>query len=248
MQHLWVFASDESARILDSALGSIYQIWHCPALPVEPINPPNIHPQKIDEVIFISANAIKYGVPIFQQHFLAMNPHPRAWVMGAMTQNQLEGIFPTINIPKTGNDSEALLAEPAFASAHRNTRTVLIFKGEGGREILAPTLRARGAQVIEIAVYRRLSSPYLIDIVRQRWAQNAAPEGLIVLSNLALSTLHSMLALIPARNDTLLRLRDCPLFVHHWKIRDQAIEWGFTQVYAQRGLQALITALRQRTP
>ena len=51
-------------------------------------------------------------------------------------------------------NSEELLAHPALASVEGTG--IVIFKGEGGRELLGETLRARGARVEECPLYRRV--------------------------------------------------------------------------------------------
>ncbi len=46
------------------------------------------------------------------------------------------------------------MAEPLLQTVA--DKAILIFSGEGGREILADTLQARGAKVTKVATYRRL--------------------------------------------------------------------------------------------
>lgn len=57
--------------------------------------------------------------------------------------------------PENGFDSEAVLALPEFSADSLAGRQVLLVRGEGGRELLADTLRARGAVLEQVSVYRR---------------------------------------------------------------------------------------------
>ena len=52
-----------------------------------------------------------------------------------------------------GATSESLLDLPGFADLAG--RGVLLVKGSGGRELLREALAARGAEVLDVAVYRR---------------------------------------------------------------------------------------------
>jgi len=126
---------------------------------LEPLDPGPLQaiiPQleQYDWAVFISANAVERALtPI-----LAVRSWPvdtRIAVIGRRSAQALQhygleaDLFPT-----TQFNSEALLALPALQQI-RNQRFV-IFRGNGGREYLATTLRRRGAQVDYIEAYRRV--------------------------------------------------------------------------------------------
>ncbi len=56
-----------------------------------------------------------------------------------------------------------LLGLPELAAARVTGRRVLLVQGEGGRELLEPALRARGAMVGVARVYRRVTLPLALD-------------------------------------------------------------------------------------
>ena len=101
--------------------------------------------------IFISANAVRFGLPQLGSA-LARDSDLTVIAVGNKTRDTLaaEGIQAQVPVRA---DSEGLLAMPALSAP--DSRDVVIVKGEGGRELLASELTARGARVTEWACYRR---------------------------------------------------------------------------------------------
>lgn len=103
--------------------------------------------------IFISPTAARQGMA-------AVNA-TRAWPPGLAVAAVGQGTAKALHElgigevlrPDTGADSEHLLALPQLQAMAG--KAVVIFRGEGGREVLAQTLRARGAQVTHVECYRR---------------------------------------------------------------------------------------------
>jgi len=105
---------------------------------------------RADVLIFVSANAAQYAFPLLPEQ-LPLDIGIAA--VGSATARALtgNGLEPTL-VPQR-MDSEGLLALPAL---HEVTgQTIYILRGNGGRELLAETLRERGAQVHQVEVYRR---------------------------------------------------------------------------------------------
>ena len=101
--------------------------------------------------IFISANAVRFGLPQLGSA-LARDSDLTVIAVGNKTRDTLvaEGIQAQVPVRA---DSEGLLAMPALSAP--DSRDVVIVKGEGGRELLASELTGRGARVIEWECYRR---------------------------------------------------------------------------------------------
>ena len=93
----------------------------------------------------------------------------------------------------------------------------MIFRGDGGRELLGDTLSARGAIVEYVTCYRR-SKPVLD---AGEWL-NAHPDAMLVTSSEALAHLRQIAQ--PALYTT-------PLFVPHPRIAELARRQGWMQVY-----------------
>jgi uroporphyrinogen-III synthase len=103
-----------------------------------------------DFAIFVSANAVEYGVADiarWPQKLTALAPGPG-------TAEALAAVGITrVRIPATTYDSEGMLALPELASVQG--KRIVILRGEGGRAQLGATLAARGAHVEYVDCYRR---------------------------------------------------------------------------------------------
>jgi uroporphyrinogen-III synthase len=103
--------------------------------------------------IFVSANAVQLAVPRLRARGVDL-ARLRLAAVGQKTAAALKALGCEVDIcPCEAFTSEALLALPAMHSVRG--QGVIIFRGEGGRELLAEALRARGALVEYAEVYRR---------------------------------------------------------------------------------------------
>lgn len=111
---------------------------------------------RFDIAVFVSANAVDYGLALVRTD-AAGGLRPRIAALGAATARRLRDQGCQVHIqPQDAYNSEALLALPALAADAVRASTIVIFKGEGGLELLADELRARAAEVVVAEVYRRL--------------------------------------------------------------------------------------------
>lgn len=108
---------------------------------------------RFDLAIFISPTAAQRGLAAVK----TCCSWPKGLAMAAIGQGTAQALgalgFTQILEPDDGADSEHLLSLPELQQV--SSRHVVIFRGEGGRETLAETLRARGAQVAYAECYRR---------------------------------------------------------------------------------------------
>ncbi len=109
-------------------------------------------------VVFVSPNAV--------EQFFALRPEGAAWPAGTLAGSpgpgtsrvlQRLGVSPAAIVEPAGDaaqfDSESLWAR--LAQHAWQGKTVLIVRGESGRDWLADTLRAHGAEVGFVTAYRR---------------------------------------------------------------------------------------------
>ncbi|TSA48487.1 MAG: uroporphyrinogen-III synthase [Nitrosomonadales bacterium] len=175
-----------------------------------------------DWAIFISANAVEYGVP----RVLARGVWParvRCAGIGPTTAAALGdfGITQVLTPPQRF-DSEGLLALPEMQGMAG--KRVVIFRGTGGRDLIAKTLRARGAEVIFAECYRRHNPQTDAGDLSRLW-QNKQLQAIIVTSS---EVLRNLLDLASDGKEAGCAdwLRATPLYVSHPRIGELAREHG----------------------
>lgn len=186
--------------------------------------------------IFISPNAVNYAWPALSDcvPWPALT-RPAAVGPGTVTALRAKGVDHCL-APQTRFDSEALLALPELAEAAVRDRRVIIFRGDGGRELLAETLRARGAQVDCIPCYRRSAPQAGFDAWLAAW-QGEGIDAITLSSSEGLRYLWQ--GLCSAGRDC---LRQTPLFVPHARIAESARALGLEKVILTAGADAGLLA------
>lgn len=139
-------------------------------------------------LIFISVNAVEHAL-----QFINPSKLPDGLQIAAIGKRTAQALtdhgFKVSFQPETGFNSEALLALNAFQSPQIEQQSILIIRGQGGREHLANTLRLRGAQVNYAEVYRRCRPTIDPEPVLALWAQSGI-QIVTVTSNEALKNLY----------------------------------------------------------
>lgn len=174
-----------------------------------------------DWFIFVSTNAVTHALPVFAGAGLKCSPGLLA--VGQTTaslvqkhQSQLGG--GEVILPKDGTDSESLLALPCLQSV--KDQRVGIFKGQGGRTLMADTLKSRGAEIMTFDVYQRLCPNYDEEIINGLW-EAEPPEAIVITSVEALENLYAIMSKFSAE------LCATPLVVVSERIRNRSEALGF---------------------
>lgn len=175
--------------------------------------------ESFDIAVFISPNAV--------QRVLNLALAERAWpettriaAIGNRTAQELKGFgHPADILPPRRFDSEALLAQEAMQDVAG--KTVVIFRGDGGREILGDTLTERGAEVAFAEAYRR-GRPE-VDTSELMYAFSRGQIDIITItSGEGLRNLYEMVGKLGR-----MWLRKTPLVVGSARIAEIANELGF---------------------
>jgi len=126
--------------------------WRFPVMEILPRDPEAVRRDltalgESDVVVFVSANAVRYGLDTIN------DPKSRVAAIGPATAAALEARGVTVDVtPAGGFTSEHLLADPALAEV--SGKRITIVRGDSGRDLLARSLRRRGAEVNYLPVYR----------------------------------------------------------------------------------------------
>lgn len=186
--------------------------------------------------IFISPNAVDYALPAI----LARGPWPTGLRPAAVGQGTVKALAAHgVNgcvAPTERFDSETMLSLPELAAEQVRDQRIALFRGDGGRELLAETLRQRGAEVDCITCYRR-SGPAngaLPLLTAWRAGQLAA---LTVSSSEGLRYLVDLLDV-----EGRAFLQKTPLFVPHARIAENARALGLSNICLTAAADAGILA------
>lgn len=191
-----------------------------------------------DIAFFVSPNAVRHALDAL----LARRGWPstlRVATVGKGSERVLNGYgFADVIAPQAGFDSEAVIALPAFSADAVGGRKILIFRGDGGRDLLADTLRARGATVEFVTCYRR-QCPEIDPGPLVAAARNGQLDALLLTSSEGVRNLAAMVG-----EGGMASLRPIPVFASHPRIAAAARETGFdTIIETAAGDDGLLRAL-----
>lgn len=165
--------------------------------------------------IFISTNAVENAIPRLIKKLGKVPEHLKFAAIGQQTAKALAlyGV-PHVLIPQHRFDSESLLALPEMHDVAK--QTVMIFRGVGGREILADTLKERGARIIFAESYRRINPQTDCTELAQLWRKQQI-HAIVVTSSEAMRHLLQM-----TNNGSDEWLRSIHICVNHARIAEEA--------------------------
>ena len=185
---------------------------------VKPLLDVAIRLDSFDLAVFISPNAVNKALAVI----LARRGWPaglRVATMGRSSERELarHGLHDPIS-PQVRFDSEALLELPELRDMR--DRKVVIFRGNGGRELLGETLAARGAAVEYVACYRRGRPEADPAPLLKLWSDGKL-DAVTVTSSEGLRNLFEMIGRLGQA-----WLKKTPLFVPHLRIAEEARRLG----------------------
>lgn len=180
--------------------------------------------EQFDLAIFISPNAVNRAIAQIR----ARRSWPQGLRCAAVGKGSgkalaLLGIDDAL-VPQGRFDSEALLALPELQNV--TGKQIIIFRGEGGRELLGEELTRRGAGVTFAECYRR-GKPVGVDVepLLRQWAHGEI-GAVTVTSGESMRNLFDMVGATGQR-----LLKKTPVFAFHEGIAEVARTLGIEQVY-----------------
>lgn len=192
---------------------------------------------EFDLAIFVSPSAVEKAMArVTARRALPAKLRCAAIGPGGVRALQRFGVNDVIAPDGARHDSESLLATLSLQDV-RGQR-VVIFRGDGGRELLGDTLAARGATVEYAVCYRRGKPSFDSQALLRAWENNRV-AAVIVTSSEGLRNFGERIG-----DAGLSRLRETPVIVPHSRIAAVARELGVTQVVESiSGDEALVGAL-----
>jgi uroporphyrinogen-III synthase len=192
-----------------------------------------------DLAVFVSVNAVRMGV----EFILNLRDWPgntRIATVGASSAGALLPYGLSVDlVPEHQYNSEALLALEELQDM--SGQNVVIFRGNGGRELLRDTLLVRGADVDTVEVYQRACPA--VDAQRmQTLLQPDTLDCITITSNEALQNLYAM-----AGSEGQPLLVKIPLVVIGPRQATLARELGFVQeavIAANASDEAIVAAIQ----
>lgn len=191
-----------------------------------------------DIAVFISPNAVNKAMNMIH----ARREFPSDLKVAAIGQKSAQELrrfgHPADICPQARFDSEALLELPEMQSVAG--KRVIIFRGDGGREMLGDTLKARGAEVEYANAYRRGRPKADAGPIMYLWSRGEL-DVITVTSTEGLRNLFDMVGKLGQ-----MWLRRTPLLVGSERMLVTAEELGFKQppeVAADPSDEAMFEAL-----
>ncbi len=230
--------SNNIANMIEAKGG---QVVHLPLLEIEPVcKPEDIERVKsyvlgldqYDIAIFISTNAARLGMGWISNYWPQLPMGLEAFAVGPSTAELLQEESWHVHVSPSGVTSEDLLAlEPL---QDMQGKRVALFRGKGGRELIAQTLRERGAVVDYIEVYERLVPEYEQELMLEEIETKHV--NCVVLTSM--QTLLSFMKLLglgaehkPVEDEMIAWFQETLiLIVPSERVREFALEKGFKHV------------------
>ncbi len=174
-----------------------------------------------DLAFFVSPNAVIFALDRVRQRRSWPDSVEVATVGKGSAKVLREYGFAEVIAPEFGFDSEAVLALAEFSAEAIRGRRVLILRGDGGRNLLGDSLRARGASVEFATCYRRFRPDEDPALILEPAARGEV-DGLLLTSSEGVGNFAAMVGAAG-----MARLRTVPVFASHPRIAARAREQGF---------------------
>jgi uroporphyrinogen-III synthase len=212
-----------------------------PLLAIAPLQDYHAFEQQLAELettdwaIFISSNAVNISMPRVLKRYGNIPDNLKFAAIGHQTAKELMhyGVRNVLT-PHTRFDSETLLALPEMRDVAN--MKIAIFRGVGGRELMAEILTARGASVYFAESYQRVNPQPDADFLAELWKKGGL-QAIIVTSSEAMRYLLDLA-------DSSEWLRHVVICVNHARVAELPIQLDLKVLVADApGDEAMLSML-----
>lgn len=193
---------------------------------------------EVDMAIFISPNAVNKAMNLIKSR-RELPRHLQIAAIGRGSSRELKHFgIDRIIAPTARFDSENLLEMPELQDVAG--KHIVIFRGDGGREVLGDTLAARGAKIEYAECYRRSRPDVNAGNLLRQWSRNEI-NAVTITSSEGLRNLYDMLGKLGRQ-----WLKSTPVFVPHERILGVAQELGLEHgILTESGDEGLIAGMTE---
>ena len=193
-----------------------------------------------DFVIFISSNAVKYTADFLAQHHLKWPSSLPCIPIGGATAKAIQDLgwlLDRVDEPINEHSTESSNQEEKKLSAYNSEKllaelsqrdvakkSITIFRGEGGRELLADNLTSQGASVAYCEMYKRQHPNYSREQFKQALGQNLA--AILFASGETLENFYRHIQ----RDELQDMVENVPMIVPSERIKNLAEHKGFNNI------------------
>ncbi len=231
---LWITRPVGQARNLAKLLEEQgAKVVHLPLMQIETLPQDKKLKKKIkkindyDMAFFISTNAAQIGMELIETYFPSLPKEIQYFAAGPTTARVLQGFGLEVAYPEKAMSTEALLILPEIRKIlqdkNKKKKRAVIFRGSGGRELLANALRSKGVDVDYIELYKRVLPEYkesnLKDILK-----NKKPDGIIFSSAEAIYNFTVLFENIFSE------YKEIPIFVSSARLKEVSKKIGFKSI------------------
>jgi uroporphyrinogen-III synthase len=220
----------QSAALVSAIVGLGGNVCELPLIEIQPVTD-TVACEKIKSIIlnldhyyaaiFISTNAARIGMQWIDRYWPQLPVGLSAYAVGPGTAHVLKEFDWSVFVSDRGVTSEDLLALPGLREV--DGKKIALFRGVGGRELLAETLRERGAAVDYLELYHRHTPDYSHDVLADL-IQDQGVNAIVVSSAQILDVLlHSL-------HQDISKLKTIPLLVPSERVRQRALDAGISIV------------------
>jgi uroporphyrinogen-III synthase len=177
---------------------------------------------EFDWAIFVSPNAANKAMHLIMQQ-CPLPPHLKIAAIGQSTENALKqyGINQVLT-PSERFDSEGLLKQQELQNIYG--KRIVIFRGNGGRQLLGTTLTQRGAILEYVECYQRKKPNVDVIPLLEIWSRGEIHAVTITSSE----GLHNLFDILGNLGQQL--LKSTPVFTVHERIAQVAKDLGLKKV------------------